>query len=825
MASSTKKIIIIALILLCITCVFFWRVIFLGETTVAADILQQWYPWKFYITNPQPVRNNYFSDNIVYFYPAMFYANEMIKEGQIPLWNPYTLCGKPFLANHYSAIFSPFSLIFYLFPLKQAFGYANIAQIFLAGLLMFLFMHTIKVSSFGSFVASLVFMFNGFFMVWLEDPTCISTALWLPLILLFLEKMVRGPKRILFAILAGGAIAFQFLSGHIQVSLYILLGIVIYTIIRIPQLYSGKEKIKEMLHCLFFLGIAFLLGFVLAAIQLIPFAELVPLSHRIGNLYKYKFQLINLSCFLHLITFIVPNIFGNPNNYWGAENYVELCGYIGILPLILAVFALSSRKNKLIVPFLVIAIFSLLVYLQTPFLALLYLIPGYNRSIGFTRIIFLYTFAASVLAGFGADYLDKEKGLKSRIKALNKFIIKCLFIGIFLFLLGNSALQIGKDHIINQGKNIFNIRFSGEPNFGIMLQNFFKNFSSSYEDYLRYYHLLSPVIYIPFLLTVASICIFILYFKKGATILFKVILCLVIIVDLFYFGLRYLPIVKPELIYPEVEAVKFLKNDSSIYRAISLEDTTFPSNTMFPYKIQNVNGIGSLYLKRYIEFISLIDKDAVLQSICPYYIHLTDSKSILTDLINVKYILTTREINEDKLRLIYNKEIRIYENMEVFPRAFVVPKAVVIKEKEEILRHLSSKYFEPTKYVILEEEPDIDHRPKTIDHRLEKEQVTITKYEPNEVAINVVLSSSKFLILSDSYYPGWKVYVDGKEDKLFCANYIMRAVYLDKGDHKVDFIYDPVSFKVGKYISFLSLILITSFLGIHLVARLKPRKI
>ncbi|MCK4649150.1 YfhO family protein, partial [bacterium] len=54
------------------------------------------------------------------------------------------------------------------------------------------------------------------------------------------------------------------------------------------------------------------------------------------------------------------------------------------------------------------------------------------------------------------------------------------------------------------------------------------------------------------------------------------------------------------------------------------------------------------------------------------------------------------------------------------------------------------------------------------------------------------------------YYPGWKAYVDGKEEKIYQANYILRAVYLGPGKHDIRFIYDPLSFKVGTYISLIT---------------------
>ncbi len=77
----------------------------------------------------------------------------------------------------------------------------------------------------------------------------------------------------------------------------------------------------------------------------------------------------------------------------------------------------------------------------------------------------------------------------------------------------------------------------------------------------------------------------------------------------------------------------------------------------------------------------------------------------------------------------------------------------------------------------------------------------ILKYEPNYVEIEAVVGESKFLILSDTYYPGWKAHVDGKIDKIYRADYILRAVYLKPGKHIVKFTYDPFSFKIGMLIS------------------------
>ena len=80
----------------------------------------------------------------------------------------------------------------------------------------------------------------------------------------------------------------------------------------------------------------------------------------------------------------------------------------------------------------------------------------------------------------------------------------------------------------------------------------------------------------------------------------------------------------------------------------------------------------------------------------------------------------------------------------------------------------------------------------------------ISKYQNSHVQIRARLSTPGILVLTDSYYPGWKVFVDGAQKKLLRANHFFRAVELPAGNHSVEFVYDPLSFKIGLLISLLT---------------------
>jgi len=87
-------------------------------------------------------------------------------------------------------------------------------------------------------------------------------------------------------------------------------------------------------------------------------------------------------------------------------------------------------------------------------------------------------------------------------------------------------------------------------------------------------------------------------------------------------------------------------------------------------------------------------------------------------------------------------------------------------------------------------------------------EAKIEFYSPNTIKIKINVSDAGFLVLSETWYPGWKAYDNGKEIEILRANYILRSVYISKGVHEIFFIYKPISFKIGLWVSALTFILI-----------------
>jgi hypothetical protein len=100
------------------------------------------------------------------------------------------------------------------------------------------------------------------------------------------------------------------------------------------------------------------------------------------------------------------------------------------------------------------------------------------------------------------------------------------------------------------------------------------------------------------------------------------------------------------------------------------------------------------------------------------------------------------------------------------------------------------------------------------------QKVEIISESNNGLGLQVKAAEDSLLVLSDTYYPGWKAFVDGKETKIYRADYTFRAIPLNAGTHRVEFVYDPMSFKLGAGVTILGIL---GCIGMGLAARYRRR--
>ncbi|MBI2861544.1 MAG: YfhO family protein [Chloroflexi bacterium] len=166
----------------------------------------------------------------------------------------------------------------------------------------------------------------------------------------------------------------------------------------------------------------------------------------------------------------------------------------------------------------------------------------------------------------------------------------------------------------------------------------------------------------------------------------------------------------------------------------------------------------------------------------------------------------------------------IVENRSPLPRAFLVPNARLAARGEDVLVTMARVGFAPEKLVILEGDVDLS----TVNGAKETSEATGTAQivldQPDRLLVEANAQQNAFLLLADTYYPGWKAFVDKREVPIYRADYRFRAVLVPAGQHKVEFVFRPTIFYIGLAISLATLAAISALAGLMLWRRLAGRR-
>ena len=802
-----KKDLLVVFVLLGVGVLFFGNVLFTGRVLVG-DNLAWSYPWRWYASEGLLEKTtNGEADPLVSYYPQRAVAAEIVKSGGLPLWNPYYLGGVPFLATEpWGAFFYPLHAIYYLLPPLQAFGYSACLHLCLAALFAYSYLRSIQVERLGALFGAIALGFGGFFLVNLMWLPIVCTAAWAPLIFACFECYWRK-RRWTHGILMALSIAMCLLAGYPITFVFIMFGFGLYVVARVGlSLRERGGRAREIAKPVMVTVAAVATGVLLCAVQLLPTYEASEFAERVH--LPYEERIAPGRSPVALATALVPDVFGNPADpstpSWSYEqfgkgvpvNYAPPNIYTGILPLILSLWALTNERNRHTLFFCALAALSISIFLDFPSLVFraLYLLPVFRIGRQVEAKV-LYGFALAVLAAFGFGSLlhpmdDERRLIIQRVGC----VLMCLGIAVAAL----TALGAPLDSFVRvQGLGLFREwhRYN-VPNF------------------LRFAVLL-----------LASSALLILRSRRAtASYPFCALAFSLLVVDLFGFGWKFNRPQNPQDSLFQTEGISFLQKDQDTFRVVRGPGgkKVLPPNTAAVFGISDLQGFSPVILDYYASLVGLIEDDICGVRAVRNLKEVSSLDSKLLDMLNVKYILTrpmgtdelaSRDAIDDSIELVYDGDMKIYQNKDALPRVFPVSEFVVLRTKEEILAALASEHFEPSRTVILEEEPQMgfpsDGPPS------ERSRADILEYGPNRVLAEAEMSENGFLVLADVYYNGWRAFVDGEVSHIYKANYALRAVQLTQGRHTVEFLFEPLSFKVGAYVSGLSLLALAAFVALR----------
>jgi hypothetical protein len=736
------------LLLIALCLLFFWR-----------DLTPIW-------TDRRSFAIGDFTDH---FYVFARYKASRLQEGHLPLWNPYTYAGHPFLADIQSAVFYPINLLAMLITWLVGHGFSlhvleleALAHFPLVALSTYGVARRWTHSRVGGLVAAITFTFSGYLTSYPPLQLAIlETQAWLPLILLCLDlagaRWATNDRRsaMSWSIAAGLLLGISLLAGHPQAAMLVGYGSLAFALLRLLpfSLISG-------------LGLIALFGLVglgLAMVQLLPSWEFMHLSTRVRISFAEAGSGFTPYDLLQLI---LPAI---------AVPFPAL--YVGVLPLGLAVAALIRNvRNPQHREHQTPGVISLNLHLQPwvsypsfwggvgilalllsfgkhlPVYQLFYLLlPGWRWFRHQERTIVWTVWAIALLAGYGAAWLTTRQPLmetdEDELKAHRLW--RGLVRGYAWAALGALVLAL----------------------------LFFIGYQAGREALWGF---TAATLFLASLLGLSALALRSRH---------PVLLCGVLVLDLFTLNVGNHSgeaIADP---FPSNPLLVAPLADTEPFRIVN--EGLLPANYGLAYGLEDLGGESPLRWARYQEFLDRIPQARAWK------------------LLNVGYVLSAREALDVPAERIAVGESRdgkpayLYRLADRGARAWLVGEVVVEPNEDHLWQRLASDAFDPARQVLLPALPEGFH----VEGGAECHgRIVWQERRPEFLALEVSAARPCILVFSELAYPGWQAFVNDARAPMERADGILRALALPAGTHQVVLRFQPTSLKWGAGISLATLL-------------------
>ncbi len=749
---------------------------------------------------------------------------EAVKNGVLPLWNPYSYSGHPLLATLQPGVFYPLNVLLLLLPFDLAFNWLVVLHFVLAGAFMYLLVRELGASHSGSLAGALTFMLSGYLLSVHNVISTLFSATWVPLVILvYLRALRRGGY--LYSIITGILLTFMFNAGGIEVVFGTMALVAILTAAPSVLITDGPALGKSMplRNRFIVLSLAFLVFFGLSAVQMFPFVELADLSTRVHGLSYSEATTWSLD-FKDLIQFFIPDPYGygvTDEKYWSNQSWLKTI-YLGATPFVFTLFFLME-KRRAAAGFVIVLLSYLCLAMGRNFLLYKYIyayLPLFNKIRYPVKFLFLLFVFISISCGMGLDSLSMALGEGKRPFVRAAVILLSLaFVAALLFgLLDFFGPQI-KDFLVERGIDY--------PDYNYADINIFNT-----KRFLFFFITLALVIYGAFR-------------SPALGRRMPALVITLLTVDLFFAHQGFYFTTPSKVYHSKGEVMDFLSKKGGLFR-------TFTTPKTVKEKVE-IEDAGSFDAKR-LKSIN-IDKEKITGYNLSHHIFdmwgievtkrmdytniynligiqkRPDSTNLLA-MLNVRYVISIPPIESDEFRLVKvvgidkkassdiekMKTLKVYENLNCLPRFFAVRDYSVIEDPMDYIRIMQKKSFRPSKLVLLEKDPwgggargsgggEVGY------------SVDVIHYGLNSIELQVDVDDDSILVASESYYPGWKVYVDGRKRELLRADYVLRAVALEKGSHRVVFSYEPESFRAGAVVSVLTVAGLVAYFSFTAIRR------
>lgn len=733
------------------------------------------------------------------FYPFRFFEGREWWHLRIPLWNPDMFAGHPFQADVQTAVFYPLAMANAILFGRRGFPFVAleaevVVHTLLAGVFTYWLARYVTCSRLGALVSAIGFAFGGFITTYpAEQLPLLETAIWLPLIVLFLEMAARQPRvvrpaftgnaeapanvssndrgqsaptflpgglpRLIswrWVIAAGLAFGVAILAGHPQTVLFIAYatgGFVIWRLLR-----SGADWWRTVAAA----GLYGAVAVGVAAVQILPTLEFLRYSTRDQMAYAEAAWGYLPSALWEIV---VP--------LWHGEKALS----IGVVALALAVLGAWASRREPLAYWTVAGLIAvpLSVGGATPLFWVLYHVaPGWNLFRDQERAIYVFSFAAALLAGRGVAELQRRdlRGIFARWWAVAVAGAAILFGCLYAI---GPILGASESLRTNFGLNAVMLALAAAIVFVGARTGASKgvNLVATGE---------TPDDQPPRLASLGDGKA-----SGGPVVMVRAIRCagLVALVTAELFAINLgnnLSPVSPNPTPIFQRTAEFIRKFPEPFRVRGISEKVFPSDYGTVLGLPTIGGDTPFQLRRMRDMLA------------------ADADWRVWQILNVKFFISDDGPLAGLNLVFQDGSLKTYFMTDSLPRAWAVRAVEVAPTPDKARQLILAPGYHPGNVVVLEQSPSIG--PFTPGPRPD---VHITHLDPQRIAIDADAAADAMLVLAQQYYPDWEAYRDGQPIATYRANYLAMAFELPSGHHHYEIVYRPWSFYLGALVSLATL--------------------
>jgi hypothetical protein len=728
-----------------------------GVLSPAANLFTL-YPWQALGAAGPP--NPALTDVTQWFHPALLWSAAEVRAGRLPLWMPHAYAGAPFLANPQTALFFPLTWLAWLLPAAAALTLITVLKLIGAGLATYWFLRSgMRVGVTAALIGALGFEFSTTLAGWIGWAFG-SVLMGVPLLLGTLERVrVPGTRRWIAAL--AGAVALTILAGYPQGAFHALLAAAAWALARA----RGADR-AFLLRC----AAGALLGAALAAVQVLPFLEYA----RLSAVYAYRTQWLAALGVpgTAAITLVMPYAFGSAADAWGPWQFNIVSTYVGLVPILLAPLgALSGWRRPAGRFFTIYTLLVAAIHYGLPGALQLASLPGLSLGANL-RLMPHLELGLCVLGALGADAIARGEA------PVRGWPVRITFVAVAL------------------GALAWVFAYHGAPGPRGLAWPLALQFALALAGLL------------------AAALLALRWLATGAAA-WGTALVVVQTLSVAPPALAYLPHAPSRALYPETPALTWLRAHVGADRVL------LPGHVGVLYGLSEAHGYDGMTPRRIAELVGSVGTGtAVVHGYLQNPLEGVGSEALspaavlaspVVDLLGVRYVVLppgATPLWPEMTPAYDGRDARVFVNERVLPRAFLALQARCVSDAVAV-RLIRARALDLRHEALLADCAS----PPPAGPFASRRSVEIAVHEPGRVRIVTDADAPALLVLTDTWYPGWRAEVDGAPAPIWRADHAFRAVALPAGRHEVVMRFRPRSVAAGAAISGVALALIVVMLA------------